>query len=129
MHSLSASCRACGDQWCANANQRPFTTATVGFLTGFGVAALAGFYFLQREYRSASASVLASSATLNEHAAHVTAYLDRIAAAEARVDQLAKQVVSRDLIDNTNATARRMYSDMHEETLALRDRMWHLGTL
>lgn len=101
----------------------------MGFLTGFGVAALAGFYFLQREYRSASASVLASSATLNEHAAHVTAYLDRIAAAEARVDQLAKQVVSRDLIDNTNATARRMYSDMHEETLALRDRMWHLGTL
>ena len=109
-------------------DRRPFTTAAIGFLTGFGMAALAGFYVLQHEYRSASASVLASSATLNEHAAHVTTYLDRISATEDRVDQLAKQVVSRDLIDRTNETARRMYSDMHEETLALRERMWRLGT-
>ncbi|WFD34076.1 hypothetical protein MCUN1_000908 [Malassezia cuniculi] len=107
---------------------RPFTTAALGFLFGFGAATLGSLYLLQKEYRAASASVLASSASLNAHAEHFTSYLDRIAAAEARVDQLSKLVVSRELIDQTNETARRMYSDMYEETLALRERVWRLGT-
>ena len=51
--------------------QRPFTGAVIGFLAGFGAASLVGLYMLQREYRSASNSVLASSARLSDTAMHV----------------------------------------------------------
>ena len=127
-HVLWASCPAFAVQLCVSTDpQRPFTTATFGFLAGFGVAVVAGLYVLQNEYRTASSSVIASSALLDSHAQNVTKYLDRISAAEAKVDQLEKKLISRDLIDKTNDAARRMYSDMHEETLALRERMWRLG--
>lgn len=58
--------------------QRPFTGAVIGFLAGFGVASLFGLYMLQREYRSASNSVLASSARLTDAAMHVRIFAGRL---------------------------------------------------
>lgn len=51
--------------------QRPFTSGALGFLVGFSLAGTLGVYYLQREYRTASDSVLASSARLSNSAQNV----------------------------------------------------------
>lgn len=115
--------------------QRPFTSGTLGFLAGFSLAGVIGLYYLQREYRNASHSVLASSARLTHSAENVrceltqvTGYLDRIHLVEQRMNQLESGTVSRNEIEEAAASFRKLYSDLFEETLELRKRMWELGT-
>ncbi|WFD43267.1 hypothetical protein MPSI1_001928 [Malassezia psittaci] len=117
-----------GSQPSIRGPMRPFTSGVVGFLAGFSLAGTLGLYYLQREYRAASSSVLASSARLTSSAQNVTSYLERITAVEEVVNQLNKQVVKRDEFSQAAQSMRKLYSDLFEETHELRKRMWELGT-
>ena len=58
----------------------------------------------------------------------MTQYLDRIADLELRVQRMEKQQITRDEVTHAWDSHRQLYSDMFEETHALKERLWHLGT-
>ena len=58
----------------------------------------------------------------------VTHYLQRIAILEQRMNHIEKVLVTRDEVHDAWDSHRKLYSDMFEETLTLRERLWKLGT-
>ena len=58
----------------------------------------------------------------------VTHYLQRIAVLEQRMNHIEKVLVTRDEVHDAWDSHRKLYSDMFEETLTLRERLWKLGT-
>lgn len=55
----------------AHSQQRPLTSALVGFLGGAALAAATGLYWIRHEYTQASTSVMQSSERLTDMANHV----------------------------------------------------------
>ncbi|WFD38508.1 uncharacterized protein MJAP1_001461 [Malassezia japonica] len=118
--------RLVGAQPTIRGPMRPFTSGVLGFLLGFSAAGVAGLYWLQREYRSASNSVLASSARLTDSATNVTGYLDRLNLLEARMREVSGDAMSRTEANTAAESLRKLYADLFEETHELRERMWEL---
>ncbi|WFD30933.1 hypothetical protein MSPP1_001959 [Malassezia sp. CBS 17886] len=106
---------------------RPFTRATLTFFVGFSAASLVGLYTLQTQYRTATETIAAGSAQLQNSADNVTQYLDRISALDDRFAALDSVAMRKDAARDSEDKLRALYSDVFEENLELRSRMWKLG--
>ena len=58
----------------------------------------------------------------------VTGYLDRLNLLEARMREVSGDAMSRTEANTAAESLRKLYADLFEETHALRERMWELGT-
>lgn len=59
----------------------------------------------------------------------VTQYLERIALLEQRLNKLERTLVTHQEVQEAWESHRNLYTDMFQETHAIRDRLWKLGTL
>ncbi|KOS15764.1 hypothetical protein Malapachy_2205 [Malassezia pachydermatis] len=103
-----------------------FHRGLLGFLAGFTIASGIGLYWIRLEYTKAANEVLHSSEHLTHTALNVTQYLERIAKLEARLDELDKVLITREEVQGAWDSHRKLYEDLYEENLGLRERMWKL---
>ncbi|PKI84226.1 hypothetical protein MVES_001732 [Malassezia vespertilionis] len=116
----STAARLVGAEPTIRGPMRPFTGTVLGFLFGFGAASLCGLFMLQREFNLAVSSVANSSDMLAGAAAN------RVEMLENEVRRMRKNAVTLTDASRASESNDKLYRDMFEETLSLRERMWNL---